>query len=114
MDNTNQALCSFTVNFSIPYLIYDKYAGLNSKVGFIFGGLMAIALVFVYFCVPECKGKTLEQVDFLFNQGVPIRDFGKVDATEMMRSALEENNLSKVHDSDAERGIEVRPGKQND
>jgi len=88
---------SFTVNFSIPYLIYDKYAGLNSKVGFIFGGIMATALVFVYFCVPECKGKTLEQVDFLFNQGVPIRQFGKVDAAEMMRATQEEDGLGKVH-----------------
>ncbi|KAG5766783.1 hypothetical protein H9Q72_005155 [Fusarium xylarioides] len=94
---TTNVIMNFTVNFSIPYLIYDKYAGLNSKVGFIFGGIMATALVFVYFCVPECKGKTLEQVDFLFNQGVPIRQFGKVDAGEMMRAMQEEDGLGKVH-----------------
>ncbi|KAI3581666.1 hypothetical protein IWW34DRAFT_617013 [Fusarium oxysporum f. sp. albedinis] len=94
---TTNVIMNFTVNFSIPYLIYDKYAGLNSKVGFIFGGIMATALVFVYFCVPECKGKTLEQVDFLFNQGVPIRQFGKVDAAEMMRATQEEDGLGKVH-----------------
>ncbi|KAF5593532.1 RGT2-Sensor of high external glucose concentration [Fusarium pseudocircinatum] len=94
---TTNVIMNFTVNFSIPYLIYDKYAGLNSKVGFIFGGIMATALMFVYFCVPECKGKTLEQVDFLFNQGVPIRQFGKVDAAEMMRATQEEDGLGKVH-----------------
>ncbi|KAF4448945.1 hypothetical protein F53441_7714 [Fusarium austroafricanum] len=94
---TTNVIMNFAVNFSIPYLTFDKYAGLNSKVGFIFGGLMAIAIVFVYFCVPECKGKTLEQVDFLFNQGVPIRDFGKVDAAELMRSVQGEDNLTKVH-----------------
>jgi len=58
---------------------------------------MATALVFVYFCVPECKGKTLEQVDFLFNQGVPIRQFGRVNATEMMRDAQGGDGLNKVH-----------------
>ncbi|RFN54002.1 hypothetical protein FIE12Z_1749 [Fusarium flagelliforme] len=94
---TVNVIMNFTVNFSIPYLIYDKYAGLNSKVGFIFAGIMATALVFVYFCVPECKGKTLEQVDFLFNQGVPIRQFGKVNATEMMRDAQGGDGLNKVH-----------------
>ncbi|KAF5976405.1 RGT2-like protein [Fusarium bulbicola] len=94
---TTNVIMNFTVNFSIPYLIYDKYAGLNSKVGFIFGGIMATALVFVYFCVPECKGKTLEQVGFLFNQGVPIRQFGKVDAAEMMRATQEDDVLGKVH-----------------
>lgn len=104
--------CSFTVNFIIPYLIYDQYAGLNSKVGFIFGGLMAVAIVFVYFCVPECKGKTLEQVDFLFNQGVPIRDFGKTDAAAMMQSALEEDN-GKKHDSDVEKGSVVVGSKHD-
>jgi hypothetical protein len=104
---------SFTVNFIIPYLIYDQYAGLNSKVGFIFGGLMAVAIVFVYFCVPECKGKTLEQVDFLFNQGVPIRDFGKTDAAAMMQSVLEEDN-GKRHDSDVEKGsVVVGPKHDN-
>ncbi|KAF5663495.1 RGT2-Sensor of high external glucose concentration [Fusarium circinatum] len=94
---TTNVIMNFAVNFSIPYLIYDKYAGLNSKVGFIFGGIMATALVFVYFCVPECKGKTLEQVDFLFNQGVPIRQFGKVDAAEMMRATQEDDGLGKLH-----------------
>ena len=103
---------SFTVNCSIPYLIYDQYAGLNSKVGFIFGGLMAVAIVFVYFCVPECKGKTLEQVDFLFNLGVPIRDFGKTDAATMMQSFLEEDS-GKRHDSDVERGSVVVGSKHD-
>ncbi|RGP60773.1 hypothetical protein FSPOR_10454 [Fusarium sporotrichioides] len=94
---TTNVIMNFVVNFSIPYLTFDKYAGLNSKVGFIFGGMMATAIVFVYLCVPECKGKTLEQVDFLFNQGVPLRDFGKVDAAELMRSAQGQGSLSKVH-----------------
>ncbi|RSL73661.1 hypothetical protein CEP54_000031 [Fusarium duplospermum] len=109
---TTNVIMNFTVNFIIPYLIYDQYAGLNSKVGFIFGGLMAVAIVFVYFCVPECKGKTLEQVDFLFNQGVPIRDFGKTDAAEMMRSVLEEDN-GKRHDSDVEKGSIVAGSKHD-
>jgi hypothetical protein len=74
---------------------------------------MAIATGFVYTCVPECMGKTLEQVDFLFNQGVPIRDFGKIDASEMMCSTLEEDTLAKVRDSDVERGVGVKAGKHD-
>lgn len=45
---------------------------------------MLCSIGFVYFCVPECKGKSLEQVEYLFNQGVPLRRFGKTDAREMM------------------------------
>ena len=43
--------------------------------------------MFIYFCVPECKGKTLEQVDFLFQNGVALRDFGKTDAAALMEAA---------------------------
>lgn len=56
---------SFVVNFSIPYLTDEKYAGLNSKVGFIFGAFMTVGAVFTFFCVPECKGKALEEVDYV-------------------------------------------------
>ncbi|KAI0475147.1 general substrate transporter [Xylariaceae sp. FL0804] len=77
---------SFVVSFSIPYLIYDEYAGLGSKVGFIFGAIALGAIVFVYFLVPECKGKTLEQVDLMFQQGVSMRVFGKTDGEQFLRT----------------------------
>jgi hypothetical protein len=53
-------------------------------VGFIFGAVAFLSLIFTYFCVPECKGKTLEQVDWLFKNGVRLRDFGKTDASGML------------------------------
>ncbi|ORY54698.1 general substrate transporter [Pseudomassariella vexata] len=77
-------LFNFLVNFSIQYLIYAPYAAWGSKVGFLFGSLAALALVFTFFCVPECKGKTLGQIDLLFSSGVKLRDFGNIDAESMM------------------------------
>jgi hypothetical protein len=32
--------------------------------------------MFTYLCIPECKGKTLEQVDYMFQKKVPLRQFG--------------------------------------
>ncbi|KAL3470021.1 general substrate transporter [Aspergillus californicus] len=75
---------NFAVNFSVPYLVFEDEVGLGSKVGFIFGAVALLSLVFTYFCVPECKGKTLEQVDWLFSNGVRLRDFGKTDASRML------------------------------
>jgi hypothetical protein len=69
-------VANFLVSFSIPYMLYRQYAGLDSKVGFVFAGILALAIVFVVFCVPECKGKSLEQVDRMFNEGVGLRKFG--------------------------------------
>lgn len=71
----------FAVSFSIPYLLYEPYAGLGSKVGFIFGSTAALAFLFTIFCIPECKGKTLEEIDGLFIEGVPVRKFGKTVST---------------------------------
>jgi MFS family permease len=66
---------NFAVTFSIPYLLDDSYAGLHSKVGFIFGSIAVCACVFTYLCVPDCQGKSLEEVDRLFHEGVPVRKF---------------------------------------
>ncbi|KAL3450813.1 putative sugar transporter [Aspergillus insuetus] len=75
---------NFAVSFSIPYLLYDEYAGLQSRVGFVFAGILALAIGFVYFCVPECRGKSLEQVDALFNEGVSLRRFGRYKPDEVV------------------------------
>ncbi|TLD09672.1 hypothetical protein PspLS_11384 [Pyricularia sp. CBS 133598] len=73
------AACNITVqfltSFSVPYLIYAQYAGLGSKVGFIFGGFCLLSVLFTWFFIPECTGKTLEEIDRLFIDGVSIRDF---------------------------------------
>lgn len=50
-------LTRFTISFSLPYLLNDDYAGLHSKVGFIFGAMAFFSLIFAFFCVPEVKGK---------------------------------------------------------
>lgn len=64
-------LTNFVVTFVVPYLL----DALASRVGFIFGALSALAGVFVFFCVPECKGRSLEEVDRMFLDGIAIRDF---------------------------------------
>ncbi|KAK5047097.1 hypothetical protein LTR84_007040 [Exophiala bonariae] len=76
----------FTVSFSIPYLLDDKYAGLHSKVGFIFGSTAFCAFIFSLTCIPECRGKTLEEIDHLFLEKVPIGKFGKTHPRTLQHS----------------------------
>lgn len=64
-------LANFVVTFAVPYLL----DALGSRVGFIFGAVSVLAGVFVFFCVPECKGRSLEEVDRMFLDGIKIRDF---------------------------------------
>ncbi|KAF4413832.1 MFS transporter fmqE [Colletotrichum fructicola] len=83
-------LANFLVNFSIPHLLYTPGAGLGSKVGFIFAGILVLAFVFTWFCIPECKGKSLEQIDRMFNEGVPLRKFGKYKPEDMYQASTED------------------------
>ena len=34
--------------------------------------------------MPECRGKTLEQIDLMFHLGVKLRDFGSFDASTLV------------------------------
>ncbi|RYP01161.1 hypothetical protein DL764_006284 [Monosporascus ibericus] len=77
----------FAVSFSIPYLLRDEYAGLGSKVGSIFGSTAFCAFLFSIFCIPECSSKTLEEIDELFMERVPIRKFGKTRPRRMPQLA---------------------------
>ncbi|KAL4913654.1 general substrate transporter [Aspergillus aurantiobrunneus] len=105
---------NFAVNFSVPYLVFPDEVGLGSKVGFIFGAVSFLSLVFAYFCVPECKGKTLEQVDWLFNNGVRLRDFGKTDASGMLdegAGGFKNNDIESIAtwERAEPRTVEVKP-----
>uniref|UniRef100_L2FPI0 Sugar transporter n=1 Tax=Colletotrichum fructicola (strain Nara gc5) TaxID=1213859 RepID=L2FPI0_COLFN len=68
---------NFLVNFMLPYLLNKPYAGLQSKVGFIFGSIAVCSALFVFLCVPECKGRSLEEIDRMFHEGVPVRRFAE-------------------------------------
>ena len=101
---TNQY--SFVVNFTIPYLVDAQYADLGSKVGFIFGSLCVCAFVTTYLFVPECRGKTLEEIDVMFNSGVKLSKFGSTDAS--LLSARPQSSKN------AETEIEVLVEKQGE
>ncbi|KAF2185327.1 maltose permease [Zopfia rhizophila CBS 207.26] len=71
-----QAVCGLVMNFAIPYMVNPDEGNLKGKVGFVFGGLAAIAAVWSYFYVPELKGKTFDEIDRLFASKVPPRQMG--------------------------------------
>lgn len=60
-------VAAFVVTFVTPYLIKPEHANLSSKVGFIFGALTTLYLIWAVFFLPELKNRSLEEVDELFN-----------------------------------------------
>ncbi|VUC35051.1 unnamed protein product [Clonostachys rosea] len=90
------------MTFGLPYLLNAPYAALGPRVGFIFGSLAALSFVFAFFCVPECKGKSLEEIDHLFNTKVPVLQFHKVKpdiaaVSEISKCAVEDAKSMTVH-----------------
>jgi SP family sugar:H+ symporter-like MFS transporter len=73
--STVNVIAAFVVSFSLPYLLNAPYAALGAGVGWIYGSFAVIAGVYAYFCVPETKGRALEELDTLFEARVPARSF---------------------------------------
>lgn len=60
--------------FSTPYLVNADAGdtGLEVNVFFIWGFTCAGCVAFVYLCVPETKGLSLEQIDLLYQNSHPV------------------------------------------
>ena len=78
-----QAVFGIAMNFAIPYMVNPDKANLKGKVGFVFGGLAAIASVGAFFYVPELKGRTFGEIDTMFSDRVPPRKMGSYQIEEL-------------------------------
>jgi len=68
-------LWNFAIAFATPYLVNVQKgsAGLQSKVFFIWGSTCAMCFVFTFFCIPETKGLSLEQIDLMYQHTIPVK-----------------------------------------
>lgn len=64
-------------SFVAPYMFNPGYGNLKAKIGFVFGGFMIIFAVMAYLFVPETRMRSYEELDELFINKVPTRQFRK-------------------------------------
>ncbi|SCZ97155.1 BZ3500_MvSof-1268-A1-R1_Chr4-2g07027 [Microbotryum saponariae] len=93
-------LLNFVIGYSTPYLVnkVPGSAGLQSNVFWIWGGCKlllqnegcVLCFIFTYFCIPETKGLSLEQVDILY------RNSSIINSNAFRKRILDEN----MHDED--------------
>lgn len=62
-------------NISSPYLINTTEADLGAKTALIYGSISLLSCVWCYFRLPECSGRTFEELDIMFDRKVPTREF---------------------------------------
>lgn len=72
-------LSSCIWSFALPYAINPDQGNLGGKIAFIFGAVMAFSTVFIFFMVPETKGRTYIEIDELWNRGISPRKFAQTN-----------------------------------
>jgi sugar porter (SP) family MFS transporter len=68
-------IVGWLVSFFTPYFINPDHLGWGPKYGYIWGASNLILAVWAFFFIPETKGRSLEQLDELFEKGVSARKF---------------------------------------
>jgi MFS transporter, SP family, sugar:H+ symporter len=58
------------IAFCFPIL----FAAVGKYVFFLFGGCCVLMFVWALFCIPETKGKTLEEIDEVFGDNLAIQE----------------------------------------
>lgn len=98
------AFVSWVMNFIAPYLIntdqgkyltqslsdiheliYPVSANLGGKSAFVWMALSFLSLVWAWFEVPELMGRTFSELDDIFAQKIPTRQFSKAKAETSQR-----------------------------
>jgi hypothetical protein len=59
----------------MPYLYNPDAANLGSYTGFFYFGFAGLGVVLTFLTAPEMKGRTLKDIDTMFDQRVPTRKF---------------------------------------
>lgn len=59
----------------IPYAINPDQGNMRGKLAFVFFGFSVASIVYCFFCLPETKGRTYAELDVMFLEEVPTREF---------------------------------------
>jgi SP family sugar:H+ symporter-like MFS transporter len=92
---------------ALPYLINPTAANLGAKIGFIYGGFGIFMFLFIFLCVPELFGRSLEEVDEMFMKKVPARQFSSFVCTgEVNHHSVDEKIMNLEEIAHVELGVE--------
>ncbi|EPQ32273.1 uncharacterized protein PFL1_00470 [Pseudozyma flocculosa PF-1] len=109
-------ITAWAVTFTLPYL-FDN-AGLGAQIGWIYGCGTLIAMAFVFFFIPETRGRSLEEISEMQEKRVATRQWRTYETSQERlryeRSAdLAEDGTgsvgSPVDDADKKKGTDATP-----
>lgn len=103
------------VTFVSPYMQSAAYGNMGPYIGFFFGSFSLLGIIFVWFCYPETKGASIEDLDLYFEQRLPTRAFWKQKrGTHAVQEYVTEGHVKEVSETSSinnaekkEAGLEV-------
>ncbi|KAI1624125.1 hypothetical protein EDD37DRAFT_630235 [Exophiala viscosa] len=72
-----QFVANLVAVIGVPYAINPEVGNLRGKLGFVYFGVCIPCIAWVWFGLPEFKGRTFEELDAMFEARVPTRQFSK-------------------------------------
>lgn len=78
----------------VPYLINTDEGNLRGKSCFVFGGISLLCTVWVYFELPETRGRTYEELDIMFYKKISARNFKGFDVKRHMKGYDDYGNIN--------------------
>ncbi|KAJ4256805.1 hypothetical protein NW762_008901 [Fusarium torreyae] len=76
-----QSASGVLFNYTVPLMLSDQNAGWGQKIGLFFGGISVVYLIPVVLLFPETKGRTYQELDELFESGVPAWKFAATETS---------------------------------
>ena len=81
MASAANAIINLLCAIAVPYGMNPDAGYLRGKLAFVFFATSLLVTIWSYFCLPETKGRTPEQLDYLFEMVTPARKFKKYNFT---------------------------------
>ncbi|QKX59069.1 uncharacterized protein TRUGW13939_06199, partial [Talaromyces rugulosus] len=95
-------LGAWLTTFTAPYFINPDALNWGPKYGFIWFPSCLIGAVWVFFFLPEVKNRTLEEIDEMFEMGIPARKFSAYKCVgRAALAAIEQKNTGGGDGDDA-------------
>ncbi|KAG7284582.1 hypothetical protein NEMBOFW57_010960 [Staphylotrichum longicolle] len=97
---------AWLTGFCSPYFINPENMNWGAKYGYIWAGSNFACGIFFFLCLPELKGRTLEEIDELFERRISAWKF-KTTKTHIMDEALKEVKNRDVVMADSKETVEL-------
>ena len=73
----------------------------GAKYGYIWAGSNFCCVLFFYFFMPEMKGRSLEELDEIFEAGIPAREFKQYEC-KIVEEAMQDLDAQHVANAKSE------------